>query len=158
MNNGKRFEKNFKNSIPKNILFYRFKDGTSSWDKNKKTRFQCKNICDCMLFDGKHLFLMELKSTKGKSLPLKNIKEHQINDLLKESVYENVICGLVIEFNSLNECYFVEINQFKQFFELNNRKSISIRFCREKGVKIGVELVKINRKFDIENFIKKWCD
>ena len=154
MNSGKRFEQNFKKSIPKDIFFYRFRDGSSSWGGNDKVRFQQTNICDCMMFDGEYLFLLELKSTKGKSLPYSNIKEHQIDDLLWASEFANVICGLVIEFADINECYFIEINEFKKYKDESNRKSLPIDFCRNKGIKIGVEKLKINSKFDIKQFLE----
>ena len=154
MNSGKRFEQNFKKSIPKDIFFYRFRDGSSSWGGNDKVRFQQTNICDCMMFDGEYLFLLELKSTKGKSLPYSNIKEHQIDDLLWASEFANVICGLVIEFADINECYFIEINEFEKYKDESNRKSLPIDFCRNKGIKIGVEKLKINSKFDIKQFLE----
>lgn len=150
--NGKRFENNFKRSIPKNIFFYRFRDGSSSWGGNEKVRFQQANICDCMMFDGYILYLLELKSTKGKSLPLNNIKQHQITDLLDASKYLNVVCGFVIEFSELNECYFLEIRRFLEFLEETDRKSIPLVFLQNKGIKIGVEKKKINSKFNIEKF------
>ena len=151
--NGKKFENNFKKSVPENIFFYRFRDGSSSWGGNDKVRFQQTNICDCMMFDGYILYLLELKSTKGKSLPLKNIKQHQITDLLDKSKYLNVVCGFVIEFRELNECYFLEIKRFLEFLEQNDRKSIPIDFLRNKGIRIAVEKKKINNKFNIEKFV-----
>jgi recombination protein U len=155
INSGKRFEQNWKNSIPKDIFYYRFRDGSSSWGGNDKVRFQQTNICDCLMFDGDYLYLLELKSTKGKSLPFNNIKEHQIKDLLWASVYANTICGLVIEFSELSECYFIEISQFKEFYDTTDRKSISIDYLRENGIKICVEKKKINSCFDINKFIKE---
>lgn len=155
MNSGKRFEQNFKNSIPKDVFYYRFRDGSSSWGGNDKVRFQQTNICDCMLFDGDYLFLLELKSTKGKSLPFSNIKEHQIRDLLWASNFANVICGFVIEFADLDECYFIEIAQFKEFLDNTDRKSISIDYCRKNAVKIDVERLRTNRKFNIKKFLMK---
>ena len=154
INSGKRFEQNWKNSIPKDIFYYRFRDGSSSWGGNDKVRFQQSNICDCLMFDGDYLYLLELKSTKGKSLPFNNIKKHQIEDLLWASQYTNTICGLVIEFSELMECYFIEISHFKAFYNSTDRKSVPIDYLREKGIKIGVEKKKVNSKFDIENFIK----
>ena len=105
------------------------------------------------MFDGDYLYLLELKSTKGKSLPFSNIKKHQINDLLWASEYANTICGLVIEFSELKECYFVEISQFKKFYDSANRKSIPINYLHENGIKISVENKKINSKFNVEKFI-----
>lgn len=153
INSGKRFEQNWKNSIPKDIFYYRFRDGSSSWGGNDKVRFQQTNICDCLMFDGDYLYLLELKSTKGKSLPFNNIKKHQIDDLLWASEYANTICGLVIEFSELMECYFIEINQFKTFYDSTNRKSIPVDYLRKKGIKIDTEKKKINSKFDVKKFI-----
>lgn len=155
INNGKRFEQNWKNSVPKDIFYYRLRDGSSSWGGNENVRFQAENICDSIMFDGDYLYTLELKSTKGKSLPFNNIKKHQIDDLLRCSSYSNVIAGFVIEFNELSECYFIEISRFKTFYDTTNRKSLSLQFCRENGIKIGVEKIKINRKFDIEKFLKE---
>ena len=153
MNSGKKFEQNFKKSTPDGVFYYRLRDGSSSWDKSSKTRFQQTNICDCILFDGNYLYTLELKSTKGKSLPYTNIKKHQINDLLWCDKYANVISGFVIEFDSLNECYFVEINDFKTFYDNNDRKSLPVDFCREKGIKISIKNMKTNRKFNVEKFL-----
>ena len=153
LNSGKRFEMCWKNSIPKDIFYYRLRDGSSSWDKGSKTRFQQTNICDCLIFDGDNLYTLELKSTKGKSLPFTNIKEHQITDLLWCSDFANIISGFVIEFADLDECYFIEISRFKRFYDTTERKSIPIDFCRENGLKIDVMKLKINRKFDVEKFL-----
>lgn len=153
MNSGKRFENNFRKSIPEDVFFYRFRDGSSSWGGNDKVRFQQTNICDCMIFDGENLFLLELKSTKGKSLPYSNIKEHQIDDLLWASDFANVICGFVIEFADINECYFIEIKDFVAFKMSSERKSLPIEFCSNKGVKIGVEKLRTNSRFDIKTFL-----
>ena len=86
-------------------------------------------------------------------MPFSNIKKHQIKDLLWASKYANTICGLVVEFSELSECYFIEISRFKAFYDSTNRKSIPIDYLREKGIKIGVEKKKVNSKFDIKNFI-----
>ena len=153
INSGKRFEQNWKNSIPKDIFYYRFRDGSSSWGGNDKVRFQQTNICDCLMFDGDYLYLLELKSTKGKSLPFNNIKKHQIEDLLWANEYANTICGLVVEFSVLTECYFIEIGRFKAFYDSTNRKSIPIDYLRKNGIKIGTEKKKINSKFDVKKFI-----
>lgn len=153
INNGKRFEQNWKNSIPKDIFYYRLRDGSSSWGGNENVRFQVENICDSIMFDGDYLYTLELKSTKGKNLPFNNIKKHQIEDLLWCSSYANVIAGFVIEFSKLSECFFIEISQFKTFYDTTDRKSLPLQFCRENGIKIGVEKKKINSRFDIKKFI-----
>ena len=152
---GKRFEENWKKSIPEDIFYYRLRDNNSTWANGNKTRFATSNICDCLIFDGEMLFTLELKSTKGKSLPYNNIKEHQIKDLLWCSEFANVMSGFVIEFDSVNECYFVEINDFVTYKNNSDRKSLAIDFCRQKGLKIDIINLKINRRFDIEKFLNE---
>ena len=70
-NEGKQFEEDFKKSIPKGYWFYRFKDGTAgfSGEKNSNVRFQAHNIADCEVMGNKYLFILELKSHKGSSIP-----------------------------------------------------------------------------------------
>ena len=85
--------------------------------------------------------------------PFNNIKKHQIDDLLWASEYANTICGLVVEFSDLTECYFIEIGRFKAFYDSTNRKSIPIDYLRKNGIKIGTEKKKINSKFDVKKFI-----
>ena len=152
---GKRFEENWKKSIPKDIFYYRLRDNSNTWSNGTKTRFATSNICDCLIFDGEVLYALELKSTKGKSLPYNNIKDHQIKDLLWCSEFANVISGFVIEFDSVNECYFIEISQFRKFKEQSDRKSLPIDYCRENGLKIEIINKKVNRQFNIKKFLNE---
>lgn len=154
MNVGKKFEKNFKNSIPKNIFVYRFKDGSAAWDNGNKTRFQAANICDFMLYKKPYMFLLELKSTKGKSLPFSNVKEHQRKELLNASKYNGIVCGLLIEFRTFNTVYFIEISQFERFLLQTSRKSLPLEFVSKNGIKIDLERKRINYKMNIEKMIE----
>ena len=155
MNSGKRFENNFKKSIPKDVYVYRFKDGSASWGGNEKVRFQAKNICDFMLYKKPYLFLFELKSTKGKSLPNTNIKKHQLEDLLIASNYIGTVCGLLIEFSDCNTVYFIEIKEYDNFIKYNTRKSIPIEYLKEKGIEVETTKKKINIKLNIEKMLSQ---
>ena len=156
INNGKRFENNFKNSVPSNVFCYRFKDGTANFNgaRNINVRFQAKNICDFMLFDGKKLFLLELKSHKGKSLPLSCVRPNQIAELYKASIYTNVVSGIIIHFSDLDEIYFIEINKYIEYVKNNqDKKSIPILFLKENGILIECEKKEINIKLKLNEFI-----
>ena len=85
MNSGKQFEADFKASVPNNAYYYRLRDGTSSWDKGENTRFQMTNDYDNLIFYNGTLYLLELKNTKGKSIPFTNFKDKQFEGLLKGS-------------------------------------------------------------------------
>ena len=154
-NNGKRFENNWKKSIPKDVFYYRLKDSSSSWDNGTRARFTPSNICDCFVFEGEKLLTLELKNTNAKSLPYANIRKHQIDDLLWSGSFYNVISGFVINYDSLDECYFIEINDFKRYFDENDRKSLPVDYCRSNALKIENKRIKTNKKYDIKQFLKE---
>lgn len=155
INSGKRFEDNWKKSIPKNVFYYRIKDNVSSWTNDERARFTPSNICDCFVFEGKYLLTLELKNTKTKSLPYNNIRKHQIDDLLWAGSFYNVISGFVINYDTLDECYFVEISDFKRFFDENDRKSLPVDYCRSNALKIENKRIKTNKVYDVKNFLKE---
>ena len=107
MKKGQNFENNFKNSIDKNdssIFFYRFKDGTANWgpkDNKDKIRFQAHNISDYMIFYRHKLFILELKSHKGKSLPLNCIRNSQYEEMFNASFKDSVYPMLIIFFSDI---------------------------------------------------------
>ena len=154
MNSGKKFETNFKNSVPDNVFYYRFRDGTSSWDKSANTRFQAKNICDCMMYDGQYLYLLELKSHKGASLPLSAIRENQVKDLMAASEHANVVAGLVVNFAEKESVYFMPIELAEKWYNNGVRKSIPISEFKEKCIEIQGRKLKTNYRYDIQRFIK----
>jgi len=155
MNSGKRLESNFKKSIPDDIFFYRFKDGSSAWGGNDKVRFQSSNICDCLIFNGSKLYLLELKSTKGKSLPFTNIRENQLKELSKASLYKNIVAGIVIEFNELDRAFFMYISDVTDFMRIGSRKSIPIDYCADKGIEIEITKKKVNNSFNIKRLLEE---
>ncbi len=158
MNNGKRLENNFKKSVPDDIFYYRFKDGTASWEKSSLTRFQQKNICDCMLFDGNRLYLIELKSTKGKSIPFKNFRENQLKELALAQYYKNIIAGIVIEFSELDRAFFMYISDITDFMRIGSRKSIPIEYCVEKGIEIEITKKRVNNSFNVRKLLNEIGD
>ncbi len=154
MNAGKKFENNFRDSMPDDVFFYRFRDGTSSWDKGEMTRFQQKNICDCMLHDGKYLYLLELKSHKGKSLPLSAIRENQIKSLTDADKHKNIIAGLIVNFSDIEETYFMDIKLAFKWFYNGVRKSIPLSEFRTYCMPINAYKKKVNYRYAVEEFIK----
>lgn len=157
MNPGKQFEHDFQSSIPSSVFCYRFRDSASSFGNNSSTRFTPSNICDFLLFDdeSKNLFLLELKSVKGCSIPLSNIRKNQIDELTKAGEH-NLIAGFVINFREKDNCtIFITIQEFNKFVETLNKKSININdFKALDCIEISNQQKKIHYKYDIESFIK----
>jgi len=160
MNTGKRFENNFRLSIPKDVYFYRFRDSASSWGGNNTVRFSPSNICDCMLYDGNNLYLLELKSTKGSSLSFNNIRTNQLEELYNVKKYHNIIAGFIINFSDKDRCFYISIDYAYNYikntliYEEYNRKSIPITFLEQHGLEIEVNKKKVNSTYNISKFLK----
>lgn len=154
LNSGKRFEAQWKDSIPSNVFFYRFRDGTSSWGGSQEnTRFQQSNMCDCMMHDGKLLYFMELKSHKGKSLPLSTIRQNQLDELVKANTYKNVRGMFVINFADEGRTFIINAGTIATFIFLNERKSIPIAWCEQYGHEIVGKKKKVNYAWDIGSWL-----
>lgn len=153
-NEGKKFEIDFKNSIPADAYIYKLKDA-GGWSNASNTRFTISNMCDFIMYSKPTLYLLELKSTKGKSLPFSNIKDNQVKELLAASNTEGIQAGLVINLRSVNETYYLNIKDFKKYVETTERKSISLDYLRSEGILIEQELKKTRYRYNIKEFIKK---
>lgn len=155
---GKKFEQDFQSSVDqKKQYIYRFKDSAASFSGGSETRFTPSNICDYMLFDGesKTLCLLELKSVKGASLPLSNIRENQIEELT-EAAEHPIVCGFVVNFREReNVTYFLNIKDFNRMMESWEKKSINIQDIKENsGVEIKSKIKRTRYKYDIQQFIE----
>jgi recombination protein U len=152
MNSGKVFEKCFKDSL-KDIFCLRLKDGTSAWGTQLNTRFQSFNPCDMIVHHMGYLFLLELKSHKGKSIPFNCIREKQLSELCKHSVYEGVLPMIVFNFREHEKTYAVHIKDVEEFIitsKINDtRKSFPLAWVDEIGYYIPCKLKKVNYSYDV---------
>lgn len=158
-NEGKKFEEDFKKSCDNTdgVFFYRLKDGSASWGGNDLTRFQAKNDFDNFIYSIYGLCLLELKSTLGKSLPLGNIKQSQIDGLNKAANknIDKLYAGFIINYRDCEETYYISVQQLNDFINKNERKSIPIDFCRDNGLKLSGKKLKVRYRYNIDEFIKK---
>lgn len=165
-NLGKIFEENWKKSIPEDIFFYRFRDsGSSYYGGNQMLRFSSSNIADCMIFTPESgLHLIELKSHKGKSIPLSCIlgneknktKKKQIQDLVDANEHSGVYSSIIIFFSDVERCFELPINEFVDFVSKGDRKSIPIEYCEKRGWEIEVTRLKTNHRFNVVKWLKEF--
>ena len=104
-NIGKKFENNWKASMPNDIFYYRLKDQAQSFGGASKLRFSLKNPSDCFLLKSTTLFALELKSVCTSYINFERTKEekavihfHQIEGLRNFSRYKNIIAGFALNF------------------------------------------------------------
>lgn len=106
---------------------------------------------------------MELKSVGSKSISFEReksdkgvIHKHQIDNLQKFSTYKNVISGFIFDFRILNKTYFCTIDDFLSMINNLDKKSFNendlFKWCTP--LEIQKRKLKVNYRYDIENFIK----
>jgi penicillin-binding protein-related factor A (putative recombinase) len=148
------------------IWFFRVKDVNIPPDLRMRVRVS-ENPYDSLIYMNGFLFPTELKSTKGKSLPFKNIKDHQIKSLIESNTYEKtIIPGFLINYSDISVSYFLHIDDFVKYQELaaNNVKSYEEVKINESSVsleyveKFGMELNGIKKQVKFRWYINYLLD
>lgn len=145
-NAGKIFEFQIINSIPNYMYKLRLKDISVRFKNDT-------NPCDMIVFYDGRFYMFELKSTKNSSLPFANIHYHQFKDLELADKIEGLHAGFLIEMRKYNETYYLPIKKALDYVENSGRKSFSIDFLRENGIKIRQTLKRTRYTFDMEKLI-----
>lgn len=103
------------------------------------------------IYKGKYIDF-EAKETKSlTSFPLANIHPHQIKHL--ENIKKHKGIGfIVIRFTRLNETYLITIDDFIDYFNNSNKKSLPISYIKEKGYLIKD---KFNPRIDYLEIVDK---
>ena len=101
MNRGKDFEETFKKQMV-----------TSGFDVNRVCDNTAgymggRNICDFITYVYPNIFYLELKSTKGNTLPFSNISKNQWAGLLEKENIEGAGAGIVVWFLEHDKTFFV---------------------------------------------------
>lgn len=148
MDAGKKFEQQIKRSIPPHIYYYRLKDDMSGFKA-------INNPCDYILYSYPHMYLLELKTHKGKSIPFSALTNGQIIGMYEAKKFDGIKAGFVFNFRDLSETYYVDINTFMEFYNNTTRKSVPLDFCKEKGVLVAQEKIRVNYKYDIAKLIQE---
>lgn len=122
--------------------------------KPPKTRFQASNICDFEIFKSPYLYLLELKSTKGKSLSFSSVRDNQVKELTEASTKKDIVSGFVVNFRDVNETYFMSIDLYNQCVKTLDSKSIPIKIFRDHSYLIGQHKKQVRFSYDIATFLK----
>lgn len=170
MNEGKQFEKDWKDSVNRTgHFYYRLKDSAQSFGNPEQNglRFSLKNPFDCFIFANRWLFALELKSTKNSSMNFyrkdfvetgKNqtfmIKEHQIRGLSDTLKFPDIIAGLILNFRSSECTYFWNIKDFLSFSDNTDKKSFNESDIMQNNGYVIHQNKKIKHyTYDVKTFI-----
>lgn len=152
VNSGKMFEKDFENSCPKGVFIERVRDllymrGSSS-DK------------DYIVYKYPKLFLFELKSHKGKSIPIKEVYKNgklksygvisvkQLEGLNQYRGREDIKAGFIFNFREYYSTYFISVDKVYDFVKNGERASIPIEWCDTYGVRIPQTKKRVRWNYD----------
>jgi len=111
-----------------------------------------------MIFYKGNLFILELKSHKGKSLPLNCIREKQFIEMDKANLKNNVFPMVIIYFSDIEECYALKISSIIALKNENKTKSISLPFARQNGFKINSRKLQTHSRFFVEDFLENFIE
>lgn len=163
-NVGKRFEENWRDSIPSDVVYHRLRDASQSFYQSEKSRFTLRNPFDCMLYSFPYLFCLELKSTGGGRISYElskyekgMIHYHQIKGLQKLSHYDGVIAGFLFNFrhrDGSETCYFQSIDDFLKMIRGSEKKSFNesdMKKCHALVVRSKKK--RVNFVYDVSQFI-----
>lgn len=148
---GKRFEEDLKASIPPDYYVERYKDDTSGF-------YGVSNPADYRLYRYPLTFLLELKSHKGKSLPIKNIRPNQIQGMAKAVEHKGIYAGFIINYRELEETYYIAVQDMISFITSTERKSVPVEWCRENGIKIEATKKRVRYSYDMRSLLGRYYD
>lgn len=155
-NEGKKFEEDFKKSIPEGCWCYRLRDSSGAWTNlgnGENTRFTPSNICDFMVMKSDILFLLELKSIKGASISFSCIRDNQVKELSSID-HPNIKAMFVINFREREKSYAIQAKKVKEFIDNSDRKSIPISWCQQNGIEIEGVKKKVRFRYKIESLFR----
>ena len=102
------------------------------------------------IYKGKYIDFEAKETTSKTSFPLSNIHKHQVAHL-KRVLEQNGICFLIVMFTTLNKTFILFCEDFFQYINNNDRKSIPICYFEEKGYLIKEKLAPRVDYIDIVN-------
>lgn len=159
-NEGKVFEADIKASFPPDFFVERYKDDTSGFHG-------VSNPADFRLYKYPLTFLLELKTHKGKSIPLAKIRSSQLKGMEKAVPHRGVYCGFILNYRDIAETYYISFSELVPEYYIktdkgeyepkpDGRKSIPVEWCREVGTQIDQRLKRVRYSYDLEKLFKRY--
>lgn len=157
---GKHFEQDIRASIPPEFFIERYKDDTAGFKG-------VANPADFRIYKYPFTFLWELKSHKGKSIPLDKIRNSQLKGMRKASPHYGVYCGFLLNYRDLEETYYIAFEDLVvKYYTLNDegdyepktdgRKSIPVEWCRDMGDRIQQTKKRVRYSYDLRSWLERY--
>lgn len=174
MNEGKRFERDFKASVPPDVWCYRLRDSPVSYyggSGAEGIRFAQDNICDFVLYRAPTLYLLELKTVGTPSAALTSLfgksdsekrcykKQRHLQDMAKaEQDAAGLRALVVLCYRRTAHTYAVPARDVLEWVERaadGGRKSIPEQFCKNYGTPVAARRLRVNWRYDVAGMMEK---
>ena len=157
MNTGKRFEEDFKKSIPIDTYYLRLHDSSVGFDvENSTQRFALKSPFDCILYHDSRMYCLELKSVQNGAIShagsSPKIKEHQIKELIKASQF-GCYAGFILNFRNTENTYYLPIAQFEFLRMESTKKSFNENDIKGLAILLPSRKLKVNYRYDLSSLL-----
>lgn len=103
---------------------------------------------------GNKTIFLELKTTKGKSLPFGNVRENQVKGMKDISTKDNTSSYFIINFREFEETFAIKASEIHFFYYNGKRKSFPIDWCKSNGILIKQELKRTRYKYNVIKFLE----
>lgn len=102
--------------------------------------------------------MLELKTHKGKSIPLAKIRDNQVKGMYRASQHKGIYGGFILNYRDLEETYYIAVAQMVEFINSQERKSIPVEWCRENGIKIAQHKKRVRYSYDLAEWLGRYFD
>ena len=145
-NNGHIFEEEFKNSVPDYLYCKRLQVTGMNYRGTGSE-------ADFLIYLYPNLYLFELKSHKGKSIPFSCIRDSQLIGLSKASSFGGVYGGFIFNFRDLERTFYIPIERVYAYMLQDDRKSFSITWCEIVGIEVSQKKIRTRYVYNIEKLL-----
>lgn len=143
---GKIFEDEIKASFPPDYYVERYKDDTAGF-------YGVSNPADYRLYKYPFTFLLELKTHKGKSIPIEKIRPNQLQGMYKAVQHKGIYGGFILNYRDLEETYYITVQDMVAFINSTDRKSIPVEWCKETGVRIEQNKKRTRYTYNLDKWL-----
>lgn len=172
MMEGKRFERDFKASVPGDAWCYRLRDSPISYyggSGAEGIRFSQDNICDFFLFRAPALYLLELKTVGTRSAPLTSLfgkldpekgtysRQKHLQDMAEAATRRGLRAMVVLNYRLAEHTYALpaaDVLDFVQAAVAGGRKSIPEDWCRDHGLPVTARRLRVNWRYDVAGMME----
>lgn len=173
MNDGKRFERDFKASVPADAWCYRLRDSPVSYyggSGAEGIRFAQDNICDFVLYRAPTLYLLELKTVGTRSAALTSLfgkldpekgaysRQKHLQDMAEAATRRGLRALVVLNYRLSEHTYALPADTVLRFVEqaIDNggRKSIPESWCQENGIAVAARQLRVNWRYDVAGMME----